>query len=120
MDNYSKLAPYIQDYIYSNKWIDLTDVQKKAIPQILDTTNNVLLASQTASGKTEAAFFPILTDLYNNPSSSISVIYISPLIALINDEFERLFDLLDMQDIPLVRWHGQSLVSPKKKILKNL
>lgn len=119
MDSFSYLAPYIQDYIYSNKWQDLTDIQKKAIPQILETNNNVLLASQTASGKTEAAFFPILTDLYYNPSSTISVIYISPLIALINDQFERLFDLLEIEDIPLVRWHGQSLVSPKKKILKN-
>lgn len=119
MDNYYKLAPYIQDYIYSNKWSDLTDIQKKAIPEILESDNNVLLASQTASGKTEAAFFPILTDLHNNPSKTISVIYISPLIALINDQFERLFDLLDLQNIPLVRWHGQSLVSPKKKIVEN-
>lgn len=119
MDNFSRLAPYIQDYIYSNGWNDFTDIQNKAISQILDTKNNVLLASKTASGKTEAAFFPILTDLYNNPSSSISVIYISPLIALINDQFERLYDLLEMEDIPLVRWHGQSLSSPKKNIVKN-
>ncbi len=119
MDNFSRLAPYIQDYIYSNKWGDFTDIQKKAISQILDTKNNVLLASKTASGKTEAAFFPILTDLYNNPSSSISVIYISPLIALINDQFERLYDLLEVENIPLVRWHGQSLISPKKNIIKH-
>ncbi|MCY1152237.1 MAG: DEAD/DEAH box helicase [Sphaerochaetaceae bacterium] len=119
MDTFSSLAPYIQDYIYDNKWQNLTDIQNKAIYEILNTDNNILLASQTASGKTEAAFFPILTDLYYNPSRSISVIYISPLIALINDQFERLFDLLEIEDIPLVRWHGQSLVSPKKKILKN-
>lgn len=119
MDNFSKLAPYIQEYIYKNKWQELTDIQNKAIPAILDTTNNVLLSSSTASGKTEAAFFPILTDLYNRPSSTIAVIYISPLIALINDQFERLDNLLNEEDIPVVRWHGHSLQTPKKKILAN-
>ena len=93
--------------------------KKKAFPQILNTNNNIILASPTASGKTEAAFFPILTDLYNNPSDTISVIYISPLIALINDQFERLYDLFDIEDIPLVRWHGQSLRAPKQNIIKN-
>ncbi len=119
MDNFSKLAPYIQEYIYKNKWQELTDIQNKAIPAILESRNNVLLSSSTASGKTEAAFFPILTDLYNRPSSSIAVIYISPLIALINDQFERLDMLLEEEDIPVVRWHGHSLQTPKKKILAN-
>lgn len=119
MDYFSQLAPYIQNYIYRNNWQDLTDIQNKAIPAILDTQNNILLSSATASGKTEAAFFPILTDLYNRPSKTISVIYISPLIALINDQFERLDGLLEDENIPVVRWHGHSLQTPKKKIIKN-
>lgn len=119
MDYFSELAPYIQDHIYKNNWQELTEIQNKAIPAILDTQNNILLSSSTASGKTEAAFFPILTDLYNRPSSTISVIYISPLIALINDQFERLDTLLEDEDIPVVRWHGHSLQTPKKKIIKN-
>jgi ATP-dependent Lhr-like helicase len=119
MDYFSQLAPYIQNYIYRNNWQELTDIQNKAIPAILDTQNNILLSSATASGKTEAAFFPILTDLHNRPSKSISVIYISPLIALINDQFERLDGLLEDEDIPVVRWHGHSLQTPKKKIIKN-
>jgi ATP-dependent Lhr-like helicase len=119
MDYFSQLAPYIQNYIYRNNWQELTDIQNKAIPAILDTQNNILLSSATASGKTEAAFFPILTDLYNRPSKTISVIYISPLIALINDQFERLDGLLEDEDIPVVRWHGHSLQTPKKKIIKN-
>jgi ATP-dependent Lhr-like helicase len=119
MDYFSQLAPYIQNYIYRNNWQELTDIQNKAIPAILDTQNNILLSSSTASGKTEAAFFPILTDLYNRPSKTISVIYISPLIALINDQFERLDGLLEDEDIPIVRWHGHSLQTPKKKVIKN-
>ncbi|MGD1823422.1 MAG: DEAD/DEAH box helicase [Pleomorphochaeta sp.] len=119
MEEFDKLAPYIQDYIYDKRWIDFTDIQKKAIPQVLNSNNNIILASSTASGKTEAAFFPILTDLYNNPSKSISVLYISPLIALINDQFERLYQLLEIEDFPLVRWHGQSLQAPKRNVIKD-
>jgi Lhr-like helicase len=48
----------------------------------------LLLSSGTATGKTEAAFLPILTALYNKPSHSVGVMYISPLKALINDQFQ--------------------------------
>jgi len=49
MDYFSQLAPYIQNYIYRNNWQELTDIQNKAIPAILDTQNNILLSSATAS-----------------------------------------------------------------------
>lgn len=119
MDIFNNLAPYIQDYIFDKKWKDFTEIQKKAFTPIYKGCDNVILASSTASGKTEATFFPILNHLYHNPSTSISVLYISPLIALINDQFERLYDLFELGDIDLVKWHGQSSISAKKKILKN-
>jgi len=117
--SYSLLSPTIQDYIYRKGWKNLREVQEQSIQAILQTDNNVLLASKTASGKTEAAFFPILTELEKRPSESISVIYISPLIALINDQFERLQDILEEEDLPVVRWHGQALQSAKKKVMQN-
>src|SRR5699024_9951595 len=72
----------------------------------------------TASGKTEAAFFPILTILEKNPSTSVGVMYIGPLKALINDQFERLNELLDDRDIPEWPWHGDISQSTKKKALQ--
>lgn len=64
-----------------------------AADAIFDTDENVLLTASTASGKTEAAFFPILTEFWENPPSSVGAIYIGPLKALINDQFLRLEDL---------------------------
>lgn len=119
MSAFDLYAPYIQSYIYKNRWTQLREIQEKACEAILQTSSNVLLTSSTASGKTEAAFFPILTDLDMNPSSTISVLYISPLIALINDQFERLTDLLDEEGISVVKWHGQALTSPKRKVMKS-
>lgn len=116
---YDRLAPFIQEYIYLNKWNEMREIQVAACEAIFDKDTNLLLASGTASGKTEAAFLPALTELYNNPSESVGILYISPLKALINDQFVRLEDLLEYSGIPLCKWHGDANQSKKKKLLKN-
>lgn len=114
---FDRLAPFIQDYIYRNKWSEMRDVQVAACEVIFDTDTNLLLASGTASGKTEAAFLPVLTQLYENPSSSVGVLYISPLKALINDQFLRLNDLLENAGISVTKWHGDVNQNIKSKLL---
>lgn len=116
---FSRLAPFIQDYIYTHRWDELREIQVEACKVIFDTDNHLLLASGTASGKTEAAFLPVLTDLTNNPSSSIAVLYIAPIKALINDQFIRLNDLLKEADIPVWHWHGDVSQTHKKRMLNN-
>ena len=117
-DEYSLLSPFIQKYIYEHGWKELRDIQSRAIKIILKSDYHLLLASGTASGKTEAAFFPILTLLEKNPSSSIGILYVSPLKALINDQFERLEGLLEKSEIPLWHWHGDVSASEKRRALK--
>jgi ATP-dependent Lhr-like helicase len=115
---FDRLAPYIQDYIYANKWTELRDIQVSACEVIFDSDDNLLLSSGTASGKTEAAFLPVLTELYNKPSSSVGVLYISPLKALINDQFKRLDYLLLESDLPVCKWHGDASASEKNRLVK--
>ena len=120
MENvFERLAPFIQEYIYRNGWSEIRPIQVAACDLILNTENNVLLASGTASGKTEAAFLPILTDIYENPSHSVAVLYISPLKALINDQFIRIEEMLEETDIPVTKWHGDVVQNAKSKLLKN-
>ena len=119
MDIFSRYAPFIQDYIYQNKWEELRGIQILAAEAIFDTDDNLLLSSGTASGKTEAAFLPIITQLYENPSHSVGIIYISPLKALINDQFKRLEQLLIDAHIPVTRWHGDASQTKKHKLIKN-
>ena len=116
-NSYQRLAPFIQDYIYSNGWTDLRQAQIEACQVIFNTDNHLLIAAGTASGKTEAAFLPVLTLLYENPAKSVGVMYISPIKALINDQFDRLNDLLKYADIPVWAWHGDVTQSRKKKLL---
>lgn len=116
---FERYAPFIQDFIYKNNWEELRTVQLEAARVIFDTDNNLLLTSSTASGKTEAVFFPILTELYENPSTSFGVLYISPLKSLINDQFNRMDELLDLSGISVFHWHGDVWASHKTKALKN-
>ena len=117
MNTFDRYAPFIQEYIYRNRWDDLRTVQNEACTLLMDTEDHVIIASGTASGKTEAAFFPVLTLLCNAPSASVSVLYISPLRALINDQFERLDLLLRDSHIPVCAWHGESSRSARAKVL---
>jgi ATP-dependent Lhr-like helicase len=117
---FSRLAPFIQEYIYTHNWTELRPVQIEACQAIFDTDDHLLLAAGTASGKTEAAFLPILTLLYENPANTIGVLYIGPIKALINDQFERLNNLLKEADIPVSHWHGDVSKAVNKYYLKIL
>ncbi len=119
MNAFERLAPFIQNFIYENKWEELRGSQVAACEVIFDSDDNLLLSSGTASGKTEAAFLPVLTELYNKPSPSVGVLYISPLKALINDQFKRLEQLLLDSDIPVTKWHGDASVDRKDRLIKN-
>jgi ATP-dependent Lhr-like helicase len=118
---FAKFPPFIQEYIYRNSWKELREVQMQAASVIFSSGDNLLLSSATASGKTEAAFFPILADLCENPPSGggVSVLYIAPLKSLINDQFGRMEELLDMSGIGVCHWHGDVAGSQKAKLLKN-
>ncbi|MBR3275544.1 MAG: DEAD/DEAH box helicase [Eubacterium sp.] len=118
MDVFNRYAPFIQDYIYRSGWQALRAVQNAAGDAIFNTQENVLLTASTASGKTEAAFFPILTLLSEEPSWSVGALYIAPLKALINDQFIRLDELCEEADIPVTKWHGDASESRKRKLLK--
>ncbi len=119
MNIFNRYAPFVQDFIYRNNWEALRAIQVAAADGIFNTDENVLLSASTASGKTEAAFFPILTLFSEDPPHSVGAIYIGPLKALINDQFMRLNDLCAEAEIPVWHWHGDVSQSHKAKLLKN-
>ncbi|MBP0966856.1 MAG: DEAD/DEAH box helicase, partial [Oscillospiraceae bacterium] len=119
MDAFSRYAPFIQEYIFRQGWEKLRAVQVAAADAIFNSEDNVLISASTASGKTEAAFFPVLTLLEENPPASVGAIYIAPLKALINDQFTRMTDLCEPAGIRVWRWHGDVGQSQKAKLLKH-
>ena len=119
MNIFSRYAPFVQDFIYKNNWEALRAIQVAAGDAIFNSDENVLLSASTASGKTEAAFFPILTLFSEDMPRSVGAIYIGPLKALINDQFMRLNDLCAEAEIPVWHWHGDVAQSHKNKLLKS-
>ena len=119
MSIFERYAPFIQDFIYRNNWESLRAIQAAAGDAIFNTDENVLLTASTASGKTEAAFFPILTLFSEDMPSTVGAIYIGPLKALINDQFMRLNELCEEANIPVWHWHGDVAQSHKSRMLKN-
>ena len=118
-DRVFELFPeFIKEYIFSHGWEELRSVQVAAAKSLFYTENNLLLTSSTASGKTEAAFFPVLSQIYNDPSESVAVLYIAPLKSLINDQFERMDELLREAGVSVYHWHGDVGMSHKQKLLK--
>jgi ATP-dependent Lhr-like helicase len=108
---FDQLAPEIQHAIFRLGWTELRPIQAESIRVILTTGTDLILAAPTAGGKTEAAFLPILSRLCED--RTLLAVYVSPLKALINDQFGRLETLCEFAEIPIHRWHGD--VDPQAK-----
>ena len=118
MDTYNMLKKEIRRYIYDQKWQQFTKIQDHSIKLYSESEDNLILIAPTASGKTEAAFLPAINSI-ENWEEGIKIVYISPLIALINDQFNRISELCRYMEITVTRWHGEASQSKKRDIIKN-
>lgn len=115
---YQRLDPRVQKWVFKQGWKDLREIQKKAIPPILAGDRDVLISASTAAGKTEAFFLPACSAIADI-QDSFGILYISPLKALINDQYRRLESLGEMLDMDITPWHGDVAQSQKNKAKKN-
>lgn len=113
---FNLLSEPIRKYIRDKRWEELRPIQVAAIERISSSDDNFILVSRTASGKTEAAFLPILSKVDFN-EKGVQVVYISPLIALINDQFQRIEELCKYLDVTITKWHGEANKTLKEKIV---
>lgn len=116
---FDRLHEGVQRWVWKQKWTSLRDIQEKAIGPILDAECDVIISASTAAGKTEAAFLPACSRIASLTPNGIGILYISPLKALINDQYRRLQSLGEILDIPVTPWHGDVLRSVKDKQRKN-
>jgi ATP-dependent Lhr-like helicase len=114
---FERLHSSIQEVLYRKRWKVLRGIQADAIDALFDAAGDVVIAAHTASGKTEAAFLPVLSRIAEFPGASIRALYVSPLKALINDQFRRLDELCELAGIPVHRWHGDVSAGAKATLL---
>jgi ATP-dependent Lhr-like helicase len=118
VSNIGLLDERIQRWVWAKGWTSLRDAQELAIPLLLEGKKDVIIAAATASGKTEAAFLPILSKLVRNGEEMGVALYISPLKALINDQWGRLDQLCEELEVPVVPWHGDISQARKRRFMK--
>ena len=79
------LHPVVQHHIVNSLgWPALRPLQEHAVLPVLRGDDALLLAP-TAGGKTEAAAFPLLSRMAQDDWRGLSVLYICPLRALLNN-----------------------------------
>src|SRR6266511_3563718 len=119
---YELYHPAVQRWIYDRGWDRLRDVQERATALIITGDRDVIIASATASGKTEAALLPICSVLARThelgAGTGVGALYVSPLKALVNDQYDRIVDLVEPLDLPAYRWHGDAPASGKARVLR--
>lgn len=118
---FDRLHPEVRRWIWRQGWSELRDIQEQAIGALIAPDADVILAATTASGKTEAAFLPIVSHLANtgrSPGEGFQALYVSPLRALINDQFGRIEGLCEALDLPVVKWHGDVGAGVKAKAVR--
>lgn len=111
----------VRRWIWRQGWTELRDIQERATPILLEGGRDLIIAAATASGKTEAVFLPIVSRLAwddRAPGCGFEAIYVSPLRALINDQFGRIETLCEDIGLPVTKWHGDVAVSIKARARK--
>ena len=109
----------VQRWVWAQGWSALRDIQERAIIPVLEAKKDIIISAATAAGKTEAAFFPACTKIVQEDADSVGILYISPLKALINDQYRRLQGLCERLELPLTPWHGDVLQSAKNKQIRD-
>lgn len=115
--SFDLLHEKVRHWVWQQNWSELRDIQEEAIRVLLPRDRDVVISSATASGKTEAAYLPIASHLASRTDSGLGVLNVSPLKALINDQYDRLLDLFENIECPVFRWHGDVGASPKKRLM---
>ena len=115
---FDRLHPALQHHVVNSLgWTALRPLQERAIPPVLDGDHALLLAP-TAGGKTEAAVFPLLSRMLTEGWSGLSVLYVCPIKALLNDLESRLRAYGALVGRRVDRWHGDVGAARRRAILR--
>lgn len=117
--SFDRLHPAVQHHIVNSLgWTSLRPLQEQAIGPVLDG-EQVLLLGPTAGGKTEAAFFPLASRMLEENWSGLSVLYLCPLRALLNNLEPRLRGYAQLLGRRVGLWHGDVGPGDRKRLVRD-
>jgi ATP-dependent Lhr-like helicase len=110
------LDPVVQHHIVNSLgWPALRRLQEAAIEPVLRGDDALLLAP-TAGGKTEAAAFPLLSRMAQEDWRGLTVLYVCPLRALLNNLEPRLAGYASWLGRRVGLWHGDTPDSVRRRL----
>ncbi len=114
---FDRLHPALQHHVVNTlRWRSLRPLQEATIDPVLDG-HNIVAVAPTAAGKTEAAVLPLLSAMLAEQRSGLSVLYICPLRALLNNLHVRIGDYCTMVGRRAGLWHGDVRGGARDRIL---
>ena len=117
MSAFDRLHAALQHHIVNSLgWRELREVQSLAIEAFQKGANLVVLAP-TAGGKTESAFFPVISQMLEEEWKGLSILYVSPIKALLNNQAERLDGYMRLVGRSAALWHGDTPQGERNRIL---
>lgn len=115
---FGRLHPAVQHHVVNSLgWRSLRPLQERSIDPILDGFD-VLLGAPTAGGKTEAAILPLLSRMVAERWSGLTVLYVCPLRALLNNLHPRIGGYAQLVGRSAGLWHGDVADRDRKAILR--
>ncbi|EHY90221.1 DEAD/DEAH box helicase [Saccharomonospora azurea] len=112
-----RLHPVVVHHVVNTLgWRSLRPLQRQAVDPVMDGHDALLLAP-TAGGKTEAACFPVLSAMERHGWTGLSVLYVCPLKALLNNLLPRLRDYAAWLGRRVELWHGDVTAAARRRIL---
>jgi len=119
VSGFEQLHPALQHHIVNSLgWRELRPFQDAVIPQIIEGQHLIVLAP-TAGGKTEAALFPTLSRMLTEGWLGLSVLYICPIKALLNNLDVRLQRYCTLLGRSSNLWHGDVAPSARKRLQRD-
>lgn len=117
MDAFELLHPGVQYHLANTlRWNGLRPTQSAAVEPVLAGSNALVLAP-TAGGKTEAAMFPLLSRMATEDWQGVSVLYVCPLRALLNNLEPRIHGYCQWLGRSAAVWHGDVSQAERQRIL---
>ncbi|MFO0881538.1 MAG: DEAD/DEAH box helicase [Gemmataceae bacterium] len=119
MSPFERLHPALRHHVVNSLgWKELRPFQEAVIEPVLEGRHLLILAP-TAGGKTEAAFFPVLSRMLTEGWQGLSVLYVCPIKALLNNLAARLDRYCTLLGRRSALWHGDIAAGQKKAILRD-
>ncbi|MEW2352978.1 DEAD/DEAH box helicase [Spirillospora sp. NPDC029432] len=114
----TKLHPTLAYHLSASLgWKQLRPLQEQTLRR-LGADSDALLVAPTAGGKTEAALFPVLTAMEDQGWTGLSVLYVCPLKALLNNLEPRIRQYADWLGRTIGVWHGDVSANRRQAILR--